>query len=173
MDTPSLALAVATTLALTVSAHSESRPSEASQAERWGPQFLIGWSMEDQEAATKALHALEGKDGIDEILLARQARILRKIERGYTFYDINWGLIQPFVLQDEHGNRRAIFQFTLPEMILTGFAVSRDRYCRWEDQDMDEDPAKAYCAEMNRRAIQVFSRLEKARHALPGGATAK
>lgn len=149
MQTRSLALAVATTLALTASAHSQTRPSEPSPAERLGPQFLFAWSAEDQETVSKALRKLEGQAGIDDILMGRQARILRKIEQGFLFYDQNWTRIQPFILHDTEGNRWSIYQLTLPEVVLTGFAVSRDRYCRAEEQDMEEKLANTYCEQMN------------------------
>jgi hypothetical protein len=60
-------------------------------------------------------------------------------------------------------------QMTLPETITTGVAVSRDRYCRWENQDMELEKARAYCTEMNKRAVALFGRIAKSRHMTPGG----
>jgi hypothetical protein len=144
--------------------------SRPSQAEQWGPQFLFAWSAQEQATAAKALRALAGQQGIDTYLLARQTRILDKIAQGFTFYDQDWNRIRPFVLKDPAGGSWTILQMTLPEVILTGFAVSRDRYCRPEEQDMDEPQATLYCFEMNRRAIDLFAGIEKSRHMAPGGA---
>jgi hypothetical protein len=144
--------------------------SPPSQAERWGPQFLFAWSAQEQATAAKALRALDGQEGIDTYLMSRQARILDKIAQGFTFYDQHWNGIRPFVLEDAAGGSWTILQMTLPEVILTGFAVSRDRYCRPEEQDMGEPQATLYCFEMNRRAIDLFARIEKSRHMTPGGA---
>jgi hypothetical protein len=143
--------------------------SRPSQAEQWGPQFLFAWSAQEQATAAKALRALEGQQGIDAYLMARQARILDKIAQGFTFYDQDWRRIRPFVLKDAAGRSWTILQMTLPEVILTGFAVSRDRYCRPEEQDMAEPQATLYCFEMNRRAIDLFAGIENSRHMTPGG----
>lgn len=61
----------------------------------------------------------------------------------------------------------------MPEMILTGTAVSRDQYCRAEDQDTDDmAPAKAYCDDANARAIALFEHSFNGVKAIyPGGKT--
>src|ERR1700759_2096249 len=74
--------------------------SRPSQAEQCGPQFLFAWSAQEQATAATALRALEGQEGVDANLMARQARILDKIARGFTFYDQDWRRIRPFVLKD-------------------------------------------------------------------------
>jgi hypothetical protein len=119
-------------------------------------------------AGAKALRALDRQQGIDMYLMARQARILDKIARGFTLYDQDWNRIRPFVLKDAAGESWTILQMTLPEVILTGFAVNRERYCWPEEQDMDEPQATLYCFEMNRRAIDLFAGIEKSRYMTPG-----
>lgn len=148
-------------LAVSASAHS----AEPTPAERMGPQFLFGWYAEEQDTARKALQAIEGKPGIDATLMGRQDRVLRKFDVGYTFYDQDWHRIDGFQFVTPSGRPWSILQFTLPEMILTGFSISRDRYCRWQDQDMDEMRGRAYCLDRNRRAIALFRKIQRG---LPG-----
>jgi hypothetical protein len=174
MATRFLAAAVATTLALGVSAHSEIKPSDPSQAERWGPQFLFGWTAQELETVEKAFEKAENEHqadprGWDDTQMERIARIREKIARGFAFYDQDWRLARPFILEAPDGTPWTILQMTLPETITTGVAVSRDRYCRWEDQDMDLEKARAHCTEMNKRAVELFDRIAKSRHMTPGG----
>lgn len=81
--------------------------------------------------------------------------------------------LAPFTLRSPDGEPWRIYQFSLPETILSGFAVSRDRYCRAEDQDTDDlESAKAYCVDANRRAINMFDRhFKNAKAVYPGGNT--
>jgi hypothetical protein len=146
-------------------------PSEPTWAERKGCgnqnecHWLLGWYVEEQETAAKALHKLEDEHisnprGIDDYLMARQMRILNKLD-GKDADDLPfWPPVAPFVLYDADGKPWSIFRFSLPEAILTGFAIHRDRYCRPEDQDMDDINAIFYCFEMNRRARALFDKFQ-------------
>lgn len=141
-------------------------------SERLGPHFLFGWTEAEQETVAKALQALDGKPGIDDMLMERQARILRKLDQGGVTYPLFWPPLAPFTLHSSDGGSWRIYQFSLPEETLTGTAVSRDRYCRAEDQDTDDmDEAKAYCSNANARAVEMFDRHFKNSKAIyPGGA---
>jgi hypothetical protein len=58
------------------------------------------------------------------------------------------------------------------ELTLTGFAVSRDRYCRPEDQHIDDLrflAAGVECYVRNTAAIALFKRIETSRHVTSGG----
>lgn len=140
--------------------------------ERLGPQFLVGWTVSEQETVIKALREIEDKPGIDDMLMERQKRIIAAIERGYRFYDQDWRPIQPFTFRDAAGQPWSIVHLSLPMTILAGFAVSRDRYCRAEDQDMDDaEKAKSYCADANARAVELFDRSFRDPHPVSlGGA---
>lgn len=142
-------------------------------AERLGPHFLFGWTTAEQETVAKALHKLEGQTGIDDMLMERQARVLRKLDKGGEVYPLFWPPLAPFTLRSPTGEAWRIYQFSLPEEILTGFAVSRDQYCRAEDQDTDDmDAARAYCADANARAIALFEHSFNGSKAIyPGGKT--
>lgn len=131
---------------------------------------MIGLTDGEVETVVKAMHKLEDQhvshpDGIDNYIMARQARILRKLEHGDPIYNQFWPPLSPFAMQTTDGQHWTIHMFTLPEIILTGFAVSRDRYCRWEDQDMDELRGRAYCLDANRRAIALFRKIERGTNA--------
>lgn len=132
-------------------------------AELHGPQFLLPWSGEDIATVRRALDKLEDehlkdKGGIDDYLMGRRARILEKLDT-YSFVVL--------------GAEGSVFRWvTNPELTLVGFAVSRDRYCRAEDQDVDEMDllaAGVECYIRNRAAIALFGRIEKAQHMMPGG----
>jgi hypothetical protein len=151
-------------LEITVVYGTRTQASRPSQAEQWGPQFLIAWSEQEQPTAAKALRALDGQQGIDTYLTARQARILDKIAQGFTLYDQDWNRIRPFVLKDAAGGSWTILQMTLPEVILTGFAVNRERYCWPEEQDMYEPQATLYCFEMIPRDRPLRWHREVATH---------
>lgn len=154
------------------------------QAELLGPQFEFGWTAPEQETVVKALRKLEtcwnpelhafgspARCGIDDYLMARQKRIIATIEDGFVFYDQHWKEIKPFVLRGADGQPWSIIHFSLPMTILSSFAVSRDRYCRREDEDMDEETGRAYCADANSRAIALWEHsFAHVRHIVPGGA---
>jgi hypothetical protein len=133
-----------------------------SWGEQHGPQFLFDWSAQDIATIRRALDNLEemhlkDRAGIDDYLDGRRARVVEKL-------DTNSGI----VLLPDGAYRR----MTLLETTLVGFAVSRDRYCRPEEQDIDELDflaAGVDCYVKNRAAIELFSRLEKTKHDLPGG----
>jgi hypothetical protein len=148
-------------------------PSQPTQAELWGPSFVYGWSTEDVETIKRAFAKLEfehSKDplGITDYELARAARILQRLQNPVvSMYGID------IVLQDTQGRPWTIVRTTLPETILTGFAVSRDRYCQPEDQDIEEMQfleAGVECYMRNMAAINLFKRIESMRHLTPGGA---
>jgi hypothetical protein len=154
-------------LALPMKAHSQS------QAEKLGPQFAFGWSAAEQETVIKALRSIEGEGWVDDMLMERQKRIISTIERGYAIYDQDWKPVQPFVLHGPDGGEWSIIAMSLPMVILSGIAVSRDRYCRAEDQDIGEDQidlARSYCADANSRAVSLFDRsFSNLQHMTPGG----
>lgn len=192
MQTRSLALALVITWALTGYAHEAlaEQTSEAVQSsacadcgsraravptgltfddgfnEGWaeinGPQFLLPLSLNDIAVIRRALAKLEDehikyKDGIDDYLMGRRARILEKLDT-YSFIVL--------------GSDGTVFRWiTNPELTMIGFAVSRDRYCRAEDQDTDNEIGAAiYCKIVNSMAIELFDRIKDAQHMMPGGA---
>lgn len=152
-------------LLVTTSAHSLTFEDGFNEgwAEQHGPQFLLPWSAQDIATIRRALDKLEDehlkyKDGIDDYLMGRRARILEKLD---TF---------SFIVLGADGT--AFRWVTTPEITMVGFAVSRDRYCRAEDQDVDELgflEAGVECYIRNRAAIELFGRIEKAQHMMPGG----
>jgi hypothetical protein len=132
-----------------------------------GPQWFLGWSEEDRGTIIKALRAMKGMPGIDEMLMARQARVIEKIEHPapFLFYGANWEPMQ-LTLLDPWGHPWATYQITLPEWNMIRKAVLNDRYCRAEEQDM----ALWECYMINRDAINLYERMAAMRHILPGGA---
>lgn len=191
-----LAVVVVSILGLTGFAHSQT------PAERLSAHFLHGWTTAEQETAAKAIRKLEGQRGIElprkksnrywlfhwtdyhgyMVLKERRARILIKMEDGNVVYPLFWPPMAPFLLRSRTMTFRphigptvywSIYQFSLPEQTLTGFAVSRDQNCRYEDQDIgDDELAKAYCADANARAVALFNKsFEGAKAIYPGGKT--
>jgi hypothetical protein len=178
MATRSPALVAALTWALTASAHSErltfADGFNEGWAERHGPQFLLAWSQADIATVRRALDKLEeehSKDpaGIDDYLMGQRARILKKLEHpGFFMYGMYWDI----ELTDAAGRPWRLQPMSGKEVTLTGFAVSRDRYCRPEDQDIDELDILAVgieCYVRNTAAIGLFERIAKSRHVTPGG----
>jgi hypothetical protein len=154
----------------------EIAPSEPSPAERLGPQFLYGWSQGDVDTVRRALAKMDDENiarpgGYDDYLLARGARILNKLTAGRTFYDENWKEMRLTMLGPD-GEPWWIVHMTLPEIILTGHVVSRDRYCLADDQDTDDwhylDAVTA-CEIHNTAAIELFERIANSKHMTPGG----
>jgi hypothetical protein len=186
MRTLFLALVLSGTWALTA-AHSQPRqPIEQAPltfedgfkvtwAERTGPQFLFAWSEDDIVTVRRALAKLEDEhlrdpQGIDNYLMGRQTRILKKLEHpGFFRYGMYWDID----LVDVQGKKWRLQPMSTPETVLTGFAVSRDRYCRAEDQDVDDLgflEAGVECYIRNTAAIELFDRIAATRHETPGGA---
>lgn len=130
--------------------------------EQHGPQFLLPWSAEDIATVRRALDKTEEQHltlgYFDEYLMGRRERIIEKLDT-YSFIVL--------------GTDGTVFRWvTNPEIILVGLVVSRDRYCRPEDQDVDELgflEAGVECYVRNRAAIELFGRIEKAKHMMPGG----
>lgn len=98
-----------------------------------------------------------------------------------------WVLIQPFEFDSfAHGlkaryrlGRAAGYQpwtvvrLSIAEEPFVGLAVSKNRYCRTEDQDTDDvDAAREYCKDANYRAIALFNKhFLNAKAIYPGGKT--
>ena len=131
-------------------------------AEEHGAQFLLPWSAQDIATIRRALDKMEEQHltlgYFDKYMMGRRARIIEKLDT-YSFIVL--------------GADGTVFRWvTNPEITLVGFAVSRDRYCRAEDQDVDELEflaAGVECYVRNRAAIELFGRIEKAQHMMPGG----
>lgn len=129
-------LAVASILALTGFASSEDAyvPNvytfqdgyNVTPAEKLGPQFLLEFSEREIAVVRRAMDKLADEheanpSGIDDYLMGRRLRIVQKLDGG------GFGVFAPNGTAgwERHGT---VFPMTLPEAILTGFAVSRDRY---------------------------------------------
>jgi len=114
------------------------------------------------------LDHLKDKAGIDDYLIGRRTRILVKIEHPNSF--MMYGMMWDIDLVDAAGKPWRLQPMSTPETALTGFAVSRDRYCRPEQLDTDDDvAAEQECKRRNEAAIELFGRIEKASHMMPGG----
>lgn len=131
-------------------------------AEQHGPQFLLPWSAQNIATIRRALDKMEEQHlrlgYFDKYMMGRRARILEKLDT-YSFIVL--------------GADSTVFRWvTTPEITMIGFAVSRDRYCRAEDQDVDELgflEAGVECYIRNTAAIELFGSIEKAQHMMPGG----
>lgn len=136
-----------------------------------GPLFVVQLSAAETDVVRRAFDKLEdehinNKAGIDDYLMGRRKRILEELDQG------GFGLFIGGPGGWEDRSERS-YPLTLLEMTLIGFAVSRDRYCRAEDQDVDELgflEAGVECYIRNTAAIALLTRFEKARHVSPGGA---
>jgi hypothetical protein len=142
MATRFLALAIAGTLGLGAPAHSAEYPGPAAQL---GPQFFYVWTEEECQTAEMALtdekavpwkNLLEGNAELQQ----RKTAIIAKLHA-------------PGVIWAGAGFRRHV-QLTLPEQILTCFALTR-YYCRWEDQDIDVRT----CEKLNTDSQQLFEQV--------------
>lgn len=114
---------------------------------------------------------LKDKAGIDDYLMGRRARIIAKLDHPGSF--MMYGMMWDLDLVDAKGRPWRLQPMSTPETVLTGFAVSRDRYCRAEDQDVDDLgllEAGVECYIRNTAAIALYRRLESATHATTGGA---
>lgn len=170
-----MALAAVTTLALTASAHSLTFEDGFNEgwAEQHGPQFLFAWSEDDVATVRRALDKLEYEHErdpqvIDDYLLGREQRIKAKLEHPNSF--MMYGMMWDIDLVDAAGKPWRLQPMSLPETTLTGFAVSRDRYCRPEQLDTDNEvAAERECRDRNTAAIALYGRIEKVQHMTPGG----
>lgn len=137
-----------------------------SWAEINGPQFTMVLSEKDVIALRQAFDKLEeehlkNKYGIDNYIMGRVTRIIQKLES------------PDFLFLDEKGKGWRMQPMSTPEITLTGFAVSRNRYCRPEDQDIDDLQlleAGVECYIRNTSAIALFEKIQKMQHSAPGGA---
>jgi hypothetical protein len=145
MATRFLALAAVGMLALTGPARSQYYPTPA---ETFSPiRGIFAWTADDLLMVAAALEALKGNPGYDDLLIGRAIRIQEKLRHRGT------------VWVGAHGEQwLPPVQLTLPEMILTGHALSR-YYCRPDDQDIAEQDAVAYCASMNDKAQRLLAQI--------------
>jgi hypothetical protein len=167
-----LGLVLATTWALTGSAHSWTPETfETGYAKRWGeqhgPQFMLSFSEVDVATIRRAFDNLalmhERDPGVvDDYLMGRRARLIE------TFDSFDYIVLGP------HWEVWRVMPMTQPEITLTGYAVSLDRYCRPEDQDVDDWhylDAVTICRLHNEAAITLYERnFRNAQHVTPGGA---
>jgi hypothetical protein len=141
-----------------------------------GPQFEVAWSDDDLATVRRALDKLEDEHlrdpaGITDYEMGRRARLLDKLAAPSGYY--RFGMFLDVDLVDGDGHPWRVVKLTNPEIILIGFAVSRDRYCRAEDQDVDDMQfleAGVECYLRNTAAIRLFDRIAQTRHVSPGGA---
>lgn len=190
------ALALASILALTAAAHSAPRgvphvetapgtPSaltftdgyNVSDGEKHGPKFILELSDKEVAVVRRAMDKLAAEheahpDGIDDYLMGRRKRILEKLDGG------GFG-----VFRGSERLPQVAFSFTLPEEILIGFAVSRDRYrvapepeqpalvARIWNWFMGTAIAQSESIEsiQNREAISLFDKIAATKHSYPGG----
>jgi hypothetical protein len=109
---------------------------------------IFAWNAEDQLAIWTALEALKtDPTHYEKLILDRALRIQEKMKTRDTVWVVPNGeeWLPPV-------------QLTLPEMILTGHALSR-YYCRPEEQDIDKDAAVAFCAAMNTKSQQLKDQI--------------
>jgi hypothetical protein len=97
--------------------------------------FAIGTDPERRALDKLEEEHLKDPAGLDDCVMGQRARILKKLESpGFFMYGMYWD----FELVDAEGKRWRLQPMCGKEVTLTGFAVSRDRYCRPEDQDIDD-----------------------------------
>lgn len=143
-------------------------------AEMHGPTFALTLSNSEVDVVRRALDKVaeehdKNHDGFDDYWMGRRQRVLEEMDQG------GFGLFVggPGGWEDR---QEKTFPLTLLEITLIGIAVSRDRYCRAEDQDVGELDfltAGVECYIRNSEAVAFFGRLEKAQHMTPGGANGK
>lgn len=140
-------------------------------AEMHGPTFALTLSDSEVDVVRRALDKTaeehdKNPDGFDDYWMGRRQRVLEEMNQG------GFGLFVggPSGWEDR---QEKTFPLTLLKITLIGIAVSRDRYCRAEDQDVDELEflaAGVECYIRNTAAIALFNRIAEARHMTPGGA---
>lgn len=143
-------------------------------AETHGPTFALTLSNSEVNVVRRALDKTaeehdKNHDVFDDYWMGRRQRVSEEINQG------GFGLFVggPDGWEDR---QEKTFPLTLLEITLIGIAVSRDRYCRAEDQDIGELDfltAGVECYIRNSEAVALFGRLEKAQHITPGGANGK
>lgn len=149
-------------IAFAFPAHSEKRTFEQGFAKKWteydNAQYLFTWSDEDIATIRRALAHLEeehfqDQDRFDNFYMGRRARVLQMLDRGGE---------QVFIADFERGwIKKHQFLLSIPENELVGMAVSRDRYCRPEEQDIEDMlEAGAYCAWYNKAAIDLYVAID-------------
>jgi hypothetical protein len=180
MRTRFLALGLVSIWALTASARSEPLTFEQGYAKGWaeenGPQFAMALSEDEVAVVRRALDHMEEEhlanpDGIDNYQMGRRTRFLAELDHvGFAM----WGMYLDIAPVDATGRSWRIQHMSLPEITMVGRSVSRDRYCRAENEDVDDWhflDAVTICDLHNQAAISLYDRIESARHETPGGAT--
>lgn len=139
-----MALVLATTWGLTVT-EAQYLPTPAEQLNP--TRGFFAWSAEDQLAVWTALEALKtDPTHYEDLILSRARRIQEKMKtRGTVWVSQGKEWLPPV-------------QLTLPEMILTGHALSR-YYCRPEEQDIDQDKAVQFCNDMNAKSQRLKDQI--------------
>lgn len=169
---------LASTWALLAPAHSDKLTFQQGYSRGWaeenGPQFALALSEDEVAVVRRALDHMEEEhlknpDGIDNYQMGRRARFLAELDHvGFTM----WGMHLDITPVDAQGRPWRLQHMSLPEITMVGRSVSRDRYCRAEDQDVDEFQflsAGVECYTRNRDAIALFERIQRTRHISPGG----
>lgn len=149
MATRFLALVAAGILALTAPARSQYYPTPAEElhAQRLGGYGIFAWGERDQLTVWTALEAIKGTPGIDDLLLGRATRIQEKMRtRGIVWVGAHGEHWLPPI------------KLTLPEMILSGFALSR-YYCRPEEQDIAREQADVFCEALNMESQALMRQI--------------
>jgi hypothetical protein len=140
-------------------------------AEQHGARFILTLNESEVDVIRRAFDRLEeehlrDRAGIDDFIMGQRARILEGLDQG------GFSIFEP----SENGwrvvdNAKA-FPMSVKQITLTGFAVSRDHYCRPEDRDVDDLQfleAGVECYIRNTAAIALFRRIETSHHVTPGG----
>jgi hypothetical protein len=143
-------------------------------AEQHGPQFELALSRAKNNPSTllpdlsevatvrRALDKLSDMhdryaDGIDDYMMGRRSRVLENLNHRGTML---FGMYADIDLVDADGNPWQVQHFTLPEIILTGYAVSNDRY---REAPMEEPEQPTLVA----RIVNYFSMAAFAQEMIP------
>jgi hypothetical protein len=131
---------------VSVTANAQYLPTPAEQLNP--TRGIFAWDAEDQLALWTALEALKtDPTHYEGLILGRARRIQEKLKtRDFVWVSKGKEYLPPV-------------QLTLPEMILSGHALSR-YFCRPEEQDIEPDKAVKFCNAKNAQSQRLMHQID-------------
>jgi hypothetical protein len=122
-----------------------------------------------QFTANQHRYKLIGKPGYDDMLIGRTLRVQEDMKSDATYPDYLLRFTGALALGTKIGVPRNMKlstgeliprELSIPEAVLLGHAMSR-YYCRPEEQDADEEEAKALCDKENSKSAALVNEIKE------------